>query len=97
MDAAVAAEHSDFPPLSPIVQMPMLWLRSPPPGDGWRRAIVSVLALRCRGVRGTVDDGGDLEEPVGPAGNLKMIIRARRSAAGADRKLTANITTVVSG
>jgi hypothetical protein len=38
-----------------------------------------------------------MEEPVGPAGNLKMIIRARRSAAGADRKLTANITTVVSG
>jgi hypothetical protein len=31
-------------------------------------AIVSDLALRGRGVRGTADDDGGLEEPVIPAG-----------------------------
>jgi hypothetical protein len=59
-------------------------------------AIVSVLALGCRGVRGPADDGGGLEEPADTRGNLRMItmseaVRRCRS------QLTATITTVVSG
>jgi len=67
VDAAVSAEHSDFPPLDVAV-----FAALPTMAAAWRSRLVR-------------------------PGNLKMIIRARRSAAGADRKLTANITTVVSG
>jgi hypothetical protein len=56
----------------------------------------SELAPMC-GVRGTADDGGGLEEPVSPAGNLKMITMSEAVSCGCRSQLAANIATVVSG
>jgi hypothetical protein len=86
-----------FRPLSPILQMPMLWLRSPPPGMAGGGQLSRFLRSDVAAFAALSTMAAAWRSRLVRPGNLKMIIRARRSAAGADRKLTANITTVVSG